>query len=264
MIGKPLPIGTAHPGPLPRRAQARRRMDPGVAVGSSPLAKIENISLQERVYRALRDALLEGRYMPGEPLSIRTVAGSVGASAQPVREALARLCAEGAIELLPNRMFRVRAVDATRLRELWHLRSLLEADAAALAAVRVDDVDVARLRAINESMRRAVRSLAVDELLAINTEWHFSIYRACGSALEMAVIENLWLQMAPLVTALTRHQLLTDGHLEGLLAYIDGQEPLMDTLEAHDAERARTEMTRILARSREHFLALYHQGALNA
>lgn len=59
-------------------------------------------SLQQRIYENLRRELIEGRFAPGQTLSLRRIASASGVSPMPVREAVKRLISEGAIELLPN------------------------------------------------------------------------------------------------------------------------------------------------------------------
>src|SRR6185437_8004940 len=72
-----------------------------------PVERIQHETLQKRVYGQLRTAFLESRFMPGQTQTLRALADMTGTSVQPVREALQRLCAEGALDWLPNTAFRV-------------------------------------------------------------------------------------------------------------------------------------------------------------
>src|ERR1700738_4363481 len=67
------------------------------------LGPVDNTTLRERVYRALKQAILEGRFSPGETLPTRSLAEVLGTSVMPVRDAMLRLNAEGGVEGLPNR-----------------------------------------------------------------------------------------------------------------------------------------------------------------
>ena len=69
----------------------------------SLLSTAEDTSLRRQVYDSLREALTAGRFVPGQKLTFRFVAGALGVSLTPVREALRRLVAEGAFEMQPNR-----------------------------------------------------------------------------------------------------------------------------------------------------------------
>ena len=71
---------------------------------------IDVTTVQERVYQELRNALYQGRFMPGEVLTIRALAAALGTSPMPVREAIQRLVTENALTQLPNRTFQVAAL----------------------------------------------------------------------------------------------------------------------------------------------------------
>ena len=97
------------------------------------LTQVDNSTLQERVYRALRQAILEGRFSPGEALPSRSLAGVLGTSVMPVRDALVRLRAEGGVEILPNRAARIPIMSRQSIAELYEIRLNLEGLATALA-----------------------------------------------------------------------------------------------------------------------------------
>src|SRR6187399_2056657 len=92
-------------------------------------------SLRSQVYDSLRDALTAGRFAPGQKLSFRFIAGSLGVSLTPVREAIRRLVAEGAFEMRPNRSVRVPLMTRDKVLELRDLRMELEGLASAKAAL---------------------------------------------------------------------------------------------------------------------------------
>src|SRR6266849_10081749 len=71
------------------------------------LGPVDNTTLRERVYRTLKQAILEGRFSPGEALPSRSLAEVLGTSVMPVRDALVRLRAEGGVEIPPNRVARI-------------------------------------------------------------------------------------------------------------------------------------------------------------
>ncbi|EFH12429.1 GntR family transcriptional regulator, partial [Teichococcus cervicalis] len=97
-----------------------------------PFAAEDVMSLAERAYRRLRDAIVDGSLPGGEKLSERSLAQSLGISAQPVREALHRLEAEGMVVTLPRRGTLVAEFGARRLAEMGLMRVALEGTAASL------------------------------------------------------------------------------------------------------------------------------------
>jgi DNA-binding GntR family transcriptional regulator len=74
------------------------------------IASVETGTLGQRVYSGLRDFLMAGQLQPGQKLTLRELAAALNVSPMPVREAVRRLAAEGALEMLPNRRIRVPVV----------------------------------------------------------------------------------------------------------------------------------------------------------
>src|SRR5262245_18205620 len=74
-------------------------------------------TLGERVTGELRELLISGRLAPGEKLSLRRVAEALGVSMMPVREAVSRLAADKALEVLPGRAVRVPMLTLAQFRE---------------------------------------------------------------------------------------------------------------------------------------------------
>lgn len=172
---------------------------------------IEHETLQERVYQSLRDAFLESRFVPGQTLTMRGLAEVTGTSIQPVREALQRLCAEGALEWLPNKAFRVPEIDKRRYSELWDIRRLLEGQAIRLASTKMKKSEVAELRALNREIRALKDKSAPIEMLRLNRNFHFTVYNASDSPILVGLIEMIWLQVSPLFAAFTQSELGAGG-----------------------------------------------------
>ena len=128
----------------------------------------------------IRQAILEGGLEPGSRLKEEELARELGISRTPVREALLMLQAEGLIVTTPNRGASVRVHDANDLRDLYQLRALLEGYAARLAAARISDEEIDRLR---ESCDRfdAVAADDIRELVRENLWFHSAIHTAGGS-----------------------------------------------------------------------------------
>jgi DNA-binding GntR family transcriptional regulator len=83
-------------------------------------------SVRGQILEALRDALVGGELTPGEVYSAPALADRFGVSPTPVREAMQQLAGEGAVEVVPNRGFRVARRSARELDELAEVRALLE------------------------------------------------------------------------------------------------------------------------------------------
>src|SRR5215204_92865 len=98
------------------------------------IGRIERVTLAERVYAELRDLLMAGELAPGQKMSLRSVAETLGVSMMPVREAVSRLVADQSLEVLPNRAVRVPLMNLARFRELTTVRLAVAGFAAEPAA----------------------------------------------------------------------------------------------------------------------------------
>ena len=133
--------------PAPNEKSSRRAGRPPAHAGPAlavHLAPVTRETVQDRVYRELRRALIHGRFNPGEVLTIQGLATILATSTMPVREALSRLISERALEALPNRSVRVPLVDAGRLEDLLRARIVIEGAAFDMAAARLESGDFAR------------------------------------------------------------------------------------------------------------------------
>ncbi|MEU5400392.1 GntR family transcriptional regulator [Streptomyces sp. NPDC005963] len=83
-------------------------------------------SVRGQILQALRTALVDGGLTPGEVYSAPVLAERFGVSATPVREAMQRLAAEGTVEVVPNRGFRITVRTPRELAELAEVRALIE------------------------------------------------------------------------------------------------------------------------------------------
>lgn len=108
---------------------------------------------------ALRDAIKEGRFAPGQRLIVADVTRTFGVSAGPVREAIRRLTGEGLIDITPHKGAMVRKFSLDEVREIFELREMVEGLAARLAASKIDQGDNrARLEACRDAMEDATRT----------------------------------------------------------------------------------------------------------
>ncbi|KAE8765694.1 GntR family transcriptional regulator [Georgenia thermotolerans] len=99
----------------------------------------------DAAYASLREDIVSGRLGPGTVLGEVEQAARLGVSRTPLREALARLAAEGLAVAGKGRTLVVSNLSAEDVRHLFELREALECQAARLAAQRGDRTVFARL-----------------------------------------------------------------------------------------------------------------------
>lgn len=142
------------------------------------LALAESPTLPERVYQGLRDAILNGTFMPGEMLRQEDVAAQLGVSRSPLREALPRLQAEGIVVLHPRRGYAVATLNPKDVVEAFDLRILLETELGRRAIRSRTDQDVATVDRIVARMGELTRhadSADRSHWFDLNAEFHSAL-----------------------------------------------------------------------------------------
>ena len=160
-----------------------------------------NETLGAQVLAQLRTQLITGMLAPGDKLSLRTLALQLGVSMQPVRDAVARLVAERALEVTPKRSVQVPLLSLPRFRELTAIRLGIEGFAAEQAARQRGGTEGAALRRFEATFRRESerRTPDVDAAIVANAKLHFAVYRAAAMPALVAIIEGLWLRIGPVL-----------------------------------------------------------------
>ncbi len=164
----------------------------------SGLHAVDSGTLGQRVYNELRDFLMVGGVQPGEKITLRQLTSAFGTSLMPVREAVQRLAAEGALEVLPNRAIRVPIMTKAGVREILKVRIMLEGLAVEEASARIQPAAITQLEELNAVFTQEMR-LREDSarLFRVNKEFHFTVYRAAGMPVLLGIIENMWLRAGP-------------------------------------------------------------------
>jgi DNA-binding GntR family transcriptional regulator len=189
-------------------------------------------NLQDQLYQRLREGLLAGRFKPGERLKIRDLAAAWGTSPMPVRAALQRLVAEGALEGEPQRSVRVPPMSRERFKQIFQVRMALEGMAVEAAVGKLSNADLDDLRDYMERMDTAIEQRDVQGYLNDNSQFHLTLYRACGNPILLRTIETLWLQVGPFF-----NRLFTEADLS--LRLNDFHEDAFKAIQAGDGKAAR-------------------------
>ena len=172
-------------------SDGRKRSKPVLAK-----AKVK-ATMQSLIYQELRRSLMAGVFMPGAKVTLRSVTAQIGTSVMPVREAINRLIAERALEVVGDRQVIVPVMTAEKFAEIVHWRVQLESAAARAACRHVTPQTIAELESINAHMVEAVEADRRDAVLRLNHEFHFLIYNTARSTILLPMIESLWLQAGP-------------------------------------------------------------------
>src|SRR2546421_3469932 len=124
----------------------------------APLERLRRTLLRDEAYRAIRTAVVTGDLEPGATIRDVTLAEQLGVSRAPVRDALARLVAEGLLESKPQSYTRVTPVILRDVRDAAAVVRAMHELAVREAAPRMGPSDVAAMRDANARFAAAVRS----------------------------------------------------------------------------------------------------------
>jgi DNA-binding GntR family transcriptional regulator len=149
-----------------------------------------SISLRDKVVRRVRSDIVSGRVAAGTMYSVPSLAGQLGVSTTPVREALLELSRGGLVTPLRNRGFRVEAASLTDLNNLFAVRTLLERFAAVMLAER-GLTDVKELRALADVIAETVRANDVLAYVDADRAFHFALVERAENPLLTRVIMEL-------------------------------------------------------------------------
>ena len=194
-------------------------------------------ALYEEVAELLRQRIFRRELEPGSWIDELKLADEYGISRTPLREALKVLAAEGLVTMKVRRGAYVTEVNDKDLRDVYHLLSLLESDAAGVVATQASDSELQELQALHAELEAAVSDR--DKFFAVNERFHMRL---------LDIADNRWRNqmVADLrkVMKLNRHNsLLKSGRIEESLAE---HAAIVAALAARDAAAA-------VQRMREHF-----------
>ena len=212
----------------------------------------QDAALVDRLAATIQARVLSGEFASGSRLRQESLATEFGVSRTPVREALRKLQAAGIVQLEPRRGARVRGPTAREVREAYEVRAELEGLAAALAAERMRDEELLRLRAAQEMFNESSKGLrtwkergangppprqAHDEWIRGNDLFHLMILEAAGNNRLAAILADLH-QSFP--RDLTWIVLGESSHL--LDENVAQHGAVLEAIERRDAEEARRRM----------------------
>ena len=159
--------------------------------GQEEWAVLEPTTLTERVHGILQDRIIAGDWDAGHFLRENEISGKLGVSRTPVREALARLAADGFLERIPHRGFKVPEKSVSDLFDLYPILAALEVLAAKDGFKEIDEVDLNDLRAINDSYRAAYARQDTKKGVEENNKFHNMLTKRCNNKKLSKMIQGL-------------------------------------------------------------------------
>lgn len=200
--------------------------------------------LADTVYEALRRAILEREFDPGEPLTEQDLSGRFGVSRTPVREALAKLERDRLVRVVPKKGAFVRTISHDDIRELYQIREALEALAVKLATPRLDRGELASFETRFRELKARGAKATYTDVRALGEEFHRYLVKQSGNGKLIETLEQIREQIRTVWTM----SILGPRRVQGL---IHEHLALIDALKRGDARRAERLMVQHVRRVRE-------------
>ncbi|HEY3839219.1 MAG TPA: GntR family transcriptional regulator [Bryobacteraceae bacterium] len=150
-------------------------------MSTSRLPVLKSEALRVRVAEAIRQALLEGRFKPGEDLSEVAIAKEMDVSRGPVREALLILAQQGLIAHSHNHGFSVLGFSDRDHAEIDAVRLQLESLALTSARTRITTDEVDLLEKATERLASVIRKNSSVEWVKAELEFHELLWELAGN-----------------------------------------------------------------------------------
>jgi DNA-binding GntR family transcriptional regulator len=188
-------------------------------------------SNSELAYQELKARIVSGALAPGARLVEAQLAAQIKVSRTPIRDALRRLVSEGLASRDESGGLIVHAASQRQIEEIYLVREVLDGLAARLAAERITDRDLVRLRLTLDALRGAAEAGRTDEVIATNLTFHQLIYEAAGNSR----LEKLGLELREFVRLFSREAFASRDRA---VAIVGEHVAIVDALEARDPEAA--------------------------
>lgn len=197
----------------------------------------EPVNLQ--IYRALRRAIVNCTFLPGEPISDKEISEAFGVSRQPVRDAFIKLAGAGLIQVLPQRGTFVMKISQKRVENGRFIREAIE---VAVAGRVAEAITAEQLQALVELIDRQEQAAAQNDasgFLALDDEFHSSLARMIDCADAWELIEDIKAHM-------DRVRYLSLTNVTPLPALISQHKAILEALRSRDPAHAQEAMHRHL------------------
>jgi len=158
----------------------------GNVTTGAPTAIVSVPNISHRIADRIREMIVAHDLEPGQRVNEVRLAGALGVSRTPLREALSSLAAEGALTSIPRKGFYVAPLTVEELKDIYPIRAILDPAAlrmAGLPAVSVID-DLERLNVRIEKARD------VESRIRLDDDWHLKLVGGCGNAVLIDLIRQ--------------------------------------------------------------------------
>ena len=151
---------------------------------------ISSKSLVDEVTNEIARAIRSGSLRPGQEFSLREIAGQLGVSFIPVREALRHLEGQGLVVMRRNRSAMVAPLDVDDLKGIYRLRRRIEPDLVAASCRLLGDADYTKLESVLDVF--GDEKVGIDDVYDAHHDFHRELLRPAATAWDLRTLETLW------------------------------------------------------------------------
>lgn len=190
---------------------------------------------RQEIYEEIKRHIICGELAPGEQVNVGSIAGKIGVSLMPVREAFLQLQAEEIVQFMDKRKIFINYLTAEELEEFSHMRCLLEGRLVELACKteQPDAVDILtrRFRAMEKTQS------SVKDYLISNYEFHFQLYSFANAAVCLHMVEEIWARVGP-------YMFLHTKEFADMGKFIDFHRDIYDAFVLRDEQKIKSALVR--------------------
>lgn len=214
--------------------------------------KLDRGNLSDLIMDTIRNMIVDGRLPPAERISEVQLSRQLGVSRTPLREALARLSHEGALDAIPRIGYFVRPLTISEFEQIYRIRPILDPEALRLAGLPSAE----RMKRLNELNQKMQKARTADAIIDLDDEWHLELVADCPNKVLIDLIKQFARRTRRYEIALMRERknvLTSTGNHKAIMAALrrrdlkaacaalrenctTGYEPIHDWLVGRDAD----------------------------
>lgn len=195
-------------------------------------------TVSARIYSAIKEQIIDGRYAPGARLTEQNIAAKFRSSRTPVREAMRLLVADGFAVFKPNSGTTVRNWTPAQMDEVFDLRVLIESEVAGQAAQHIRESDIAIMMTLQDDIEARGGDVSLDNTARVgrlNREFHRVLAEASQN-------ERLVTMLASAIEVPIMQQTFRRYNSQQLSRSFGHHRELIDALRVHDSAWAKSVM----------------------
>jgi DNA-binding GntR family transcriptional regulator len=190
------------------------------------------VSLRERIYKYLKQEILNGNIAPENILVESQLVDQIGASRTPIREALHFLEKEGLLEILPKAGYRVRGISVEEFEEICEIRKVIEQLAVQWAIQRVGTEKLEEMRENLKQSEARIKKEDWGSFVALDAQFHELVGDASGSRRLQDLIRTLRADMV-------RYRIKSLGHTVTASIALKGHKNILQAIVERDEKAAK-------------------------